>query len=84
MSEEELEKLKWERDYYKLRFEELNKHWNKTIEVMLGKGYYNLGCSWDTCDNLTEEDLIYTYNHTTSFKRLIKRIKKHLREVLDD
>ena len=62
MKEEELEKLKWERDYYKLRFEELEKHWDNIIKVMLGEDYYNMGCSWNTCDDLTEEDLIYEYN----------------------
>ena len=76
MNEEELEKLKWERDYYKLRFEELNKHWNQIKDVMLGKDYYNMGCSWDICDNLMEEDLIYEYNHTNFLKRLIKKLRK--------
>ena len=84
MTEEELEKLKWERDYYKLRFEELNKHWNKIINIILGENYYNMGCDWNTCDNFAEEDIIYKYNHTNGFKRLIKRIKKYLREVLDE
>lgn len=79
----DLEKLKWERDYYKLRFEELNKHWNNIIHKILGENYYNMGCSWNICDDLAEEDLIYEYNHTNGFKRLIKRIKKYLREVLD-
>lgn len=69
---EDLEKLKWERDYYKLRFEELNKHWNNIIHKILGENYYNMGCDWNTCDNFAEKDLIYEYNHTNFLKRLIK------------
>ena len=39
-----MENLIWERDYYKLRFEELNKQWHKVIDEILGKDYYNYGC----------------------------------------
>ena len=84
MSEEELEKLKWERDYYKLRFEELHKHWNNIVDKILGENYYNLGCSWDTCDNFIEEDLLYAYNHTTRFKRFIKKLKKKIIKLLEE
>ena len=41
---EDIENLIWERDYYKLRFEELNKQWNKVIDEILRKDYYNYGC----------------------------------------
>lgn len=61
MNKEELEKLQWERNYYKLRFEELNKNWNTVIHELLGKDYYNYGCDWKTCDEFTTEDLIYKY-----------------------
>lgn len=56
-----IENLIWERDYYKLRFEELNKQWNKVIDEILGKDYYNYGCDWESCDRLTAEDIIYKY-----------------------
>ena len=59
--EEDIEHIKWERDYYKLRFEELNKQWNRVIEKLLGKNYYNYGCDWKTCDEFTADDLIYKY-----------------------
>ena len=52
------EALIWERDYYKLRFEELNKQWNKVIDEILGEDYYNYGCDWKSCDRLTTEDII--------------------------
>lgn len=55
------EKNKRERDYYKLRFEELNKQWNKVIHKLLGENYYNYGCDWKTCDEFTADDLIYKY-----------------------
>lgn len=58
---EQNEKLIWERDYYKLRFEELNKNWNEVIKQLLGEDYYNYGCDWYTCDKITVEDLIYKY-----------------------
>lgn len=61
MSEEELENLIWERDYYKLRFEELNKNWQRVIDEVLGKDYYNYGCDWNSCNKEAEEDLIYKF-----------------------
>lgn len=78
------ENLKWERDYYKLRFEELNKHWHNITDTILGEKYYNYGCSWDDCDDLTEEDLIYAYNHTSYFKRFIKKCKKKIINLLEE
>lgn len=56
-----IENLICERDYYKLRFEELNKQWNKVIDEILGKDYYNYGCDWKSCDRFTTEDIIYKY-----------------------
>ena len=58
---EENKELIWERDYYKLRFEELNKQWNRVIHKLLGENYYNYGCDWKTCDEFTADDLIYKY-----------------------
>ena len=58
---EKNKKIKWERNYYKLRFEELNKQWNKVIHKLLGENYYNYGCDWKTCDKFTADDLIYKY-----------------------
>lgn len=58
---EEQEKLIWERDYYKLRFEELNKQWDRVIHKLLGENYYNYGCDWQTCDEFAADDLIYKY-----------------------
>lgn len=48
-------------DYYKLRFTELNKQWNKVRDELLGEDYYNYGCDWKSCDELMTEDLIYKY-----------------------
>lgn len=56
-----LEEVEKERDYYKLRFEELNKQWYRVIEALLGKDYYNYGCDWKTCDEFTADDLIYKH-----------------------
>lgn len=58
---EQAEKLLQERDYYKLRFEELNKNWNEVVKQLLGEDYYNYGCDWYTCNKITAEDLIYKY-----------------------
>ena len=58
---EYIKHIKCERDYYKLRFEELNKQWNRVIGKLLGKDYYNYGSDWKTCDKFTADDLIYTY-----------------------
>ena len=56
-----IENLIWERDYYKLRFEELNKQWNEVIDEILRKDYDNYGLDWKSCDRLTTEDIIYKY-----------------------
>jgi hypothetical protein len=61
MNEEELEKLKFERDFYELRFKELNKQWQRVIDELLGKDYYNYGCDWKSCDEFTADDLIYKF-----------------------
>ena len=61
ITKEEQEKLKWERDYYKSRFEELNKQWDKVRIKLLGENYYNDGCDWKTCDEFMADDLIYKY-----------------------
>ena len=61
MNEEELEKLKFERDFYELRFKELNKQWQRVIDELLGKNYYNYGCDWKSCDEFTADDLIYKF-----------------------
>lgn len=57
----ENKKIIWERNYYKLRFEELKKQWNRVIHKLLGENYYNYGCDWKTCDEFTADDLIYKY-----------------------
>ena len=56
-----LEEVEHERDYYQLRFEELNKQWHRVIEALLGKDYYNYGMDWCSADRLTADDLIYKY-----------------------
>lgn len=56
--ENDLEK---ERDYYKLRFEELNKQWHKVINELLGEDYYNDDMDWHSCDEFTTHDLIRKY-----------------------
>lgn len=61
INKKEYEDLIWERDYYKLRFEELNKQWERVSDALLGKDYYNMGCDWSTCDIFTANDLIYKY-----------------------
>ena len=65
MTDEELEKLKWERDYYKLRFEELNKHWNKIIHKL------EKGKEWD---GHTEKDV----TRLLSLEKLTKNLQKEL------
>lgn len=51
----------WEKDFNKLRFEELNKQWHKVINEILGENYYNYGSDWKSCDELAAEDLICKY-----------------------
>ena len=61
IDKKEYEKLKWERDFYELRFVELNKQWDRVIKELLGENYYNDGCDWKSCDEFSADDLIYKY-----------------------
>ena len=61
ISKKQYEELIWEKNYYKLRFEELNKQWQRVTNALLGKDYYNMGCDWQSCDTFTADDLIYKY-----------------------
>jgi hypothetical protein len=72
------EDILWERDFYKLRFEELNKQWNRVIDELLGEDYYNYGCDWASCDKLTADDLIYKYKKKERWWKFWKKISKKI------
>ena len=39
-------------------YKNLRKNWNKLVDEILGKDYYNMGMDTYTCDDLTCEDII--------------------------
>ena len=55
---ERLEKENAELEMYKEHYEHLRILWNKLVDGILGKGYYNMGMDTYTCDYLTCEDLL--------------------------
>lgn len=59
--EEEVEELKREREMYETCYKELRKQWNRVVDELLGKNYYNDGCDHYSCDQFTADDLIYKY-----------------------
>lgn len=50
-----------EKELYEYRYKELRKQWNRLVNALLGKGYYNYGCDTYSCDEFTVDDLIYKY-----------------------
>lgn len=70
LQNENINELKHDRDYYKLRFTELNKNWRKLTNELLGEDYYNMGCDWYNCDKETVDDLIYKYNKYKNRRKL--------------
>mgnify|MGYP001278392732 CR=1 FL=1 len=40
-----------------MQYENLRKHFNKLVDNVLGKDYYNMGMDVYTCDEITCEDL---------------------------
>lgn len=61
INKNEYEQLVHERDYFKLRFLELDKQWHRVIHKLLGENYYNYGSDWESCDRFSADDLIYRY-----------------------
>lgn len=59
--EEDIEKLKQEKELYEYAYNELRKQWNRVIKELLGEDYYNDGCDHYSCDEFTADDLIYKY-----------------------
>lgn len=59
--EEDIDKLKQEKEMYEYAYKELRKQWNRVINALLGKDYYNYGCDHYSCDEFTADDLIYKY-----------------------
>lgn len=89
LQNENIIELKNDRDYYKLRFTELNKNWRKLINELLGEGYYNMGCDWYTCDKEILENFLLNNDgfdcqecgfgqkkEKESLKRILNYIKK--------
>lgn len=59
--EEDIEKLKQEKELYEYMYKELRKQWNRVVDELLGEDYYNDGCDHYSCDKFTADDLIYKY-----------------------
>ena len=59
--EEDIKKLKQEKEFYEYAYNELRKQWNRVISELLGENYYNYGCDHYSCDEFTADDLIYKY-----------------------
>ena len=59
--EEDIEKLKQEKELYEHMYKELKKQWNRVIKELLGENYYNYGCDTYSCDKFTADYLIYKY-----------------------
>jgi len=79
-----IENLIWERDYYKLRFEELNKQWNKVIDEILGKDYYNYGCDWESCGKkIKMYELLRTFKRE-GIENFVTTRKKYIDVILSD
>ena len=58
---EQFNQMKWEKEHTEMRFEELNKQWDRVRIKLLGENYYNDGCDCKTCDEFMADDLIYKY-----------------------
>lgn len=80
MTEEEKQKL----EFYKFRYTELRKEWDKLVNIILGEDYYNYGCDTYSCDRLTAEDILYKFNHTTAISRLYNKIKKYIKHKIGE
>ena len=59
--EEDIEKLKQEKELYEHMYKELRKQWDRVIKELLGGDYYNYGGDHYSCDKFTADDLIYKY-----------------------
>lgn len=59
--EEDIEKLKQEKELYEHMYKELRKQWDRVIKELLGGDYYNYGSDHYSCDKFTADDLIYKY-----------------------
>lgn len=58
---QEIKRLKHEKEMYKHIYTELRKQWNRVVDEILGKNYYNYGCDHYSCDKFTADDIIYKY-----------------------
>ena len=70
---ERLETELSDKEYIELIYKNLRKNWNKLVDEILGKDYYNMGMDTYTCDDLTCEDIIYNYHKSL---RLSKKVFK--------
>lgn len=59
--EKNIKELKQEKEMYEYLYIELRKQWNRMVDELLGKDYYNYGCDHYSCDEFTVDDLIYKY-----------------------
>ena len=57
----EYKDIKREKELYEYMYDELRKQWERIVDNLLGKDYYNYGCDHYSCDKLTADDLIYKY-----------------------
>jgi len=56
-----------------LQYQNLRKHFNKTIKTVLGKNYYNMGMDVYECDRITCEDIIKKTKPKGFFYRLFNK-----------
>lgn len=73
-----------ELEIYTIHYKHLRKEWNRLVEEILGKGYYNYACDTFSCDKETADDIIYKFNHTTPLKRFCRKIKKYIKTKIEE
>ena len=71
MTDEEIREL----ELYKARFLHLDKEWQRVVDELLGKDYYNMACDSYTCDTFTADDLIYKYKKSKLKYKLRKLVR---------